>query len=185
MTFDRLHRGQKVFVGDKFDLRNCEYLKEAIVIHNWPSQWHSRFPSGYILLSVREGEKKYRKYFDLADQTINGTPSYIFIASKEAEEFYLLKSAKQQEEKLKAVDVVKALMIEGNTMYASGNLWGAVRKYKEVTEMDSSNAGAHSRLGHTQLKLGLYEDALEALGRALSLACDSQVQPDTRRYWCG
>src|ERR1017187_10386662 len=91
-TFRQLKRGRKVFLGDKSDPRNCKYLKEATVEHNWPSHWHSRFPGGYILLSVNDE----KMYFDLAQQTVYGKPAYIFAATKEVERICLIKCAEEQ-----------------------------------------------------------------------------------------
>lgn len=118
--FGQLRCRQKVFVGDEFEpsLRNCKVFMEAVVLRNRPSQWHSRFPGGYVLLSIGKGEKEYRGYFNLADQAINGKARYIFTATKEAEEFYLVKSAKEQEEKQKAVEAVRVLIAEGMVILA-------------------------------------------------------------------
>jgi hypothetical protein len=94
--FRQLHRGQKVFLGDEVNLKNCKYLKAATVEHNWPSHWHSRYPAGYILLFVVKGEKTYKKYFDLTRATIKGKPHYIFVATKEVERIYFKKTLKKK-----------------------------------------------------------------------------------------
>ena len=153
-------------MGDKSDPRPCKMLKAAIVEHNCPSQWHSKFPEGYILLSVNDD----KKYFDLAQQTIYGKPVYIFSATKEVERICLLKCAEEKE----TVETAKVLIYEGRNMYAGGNLWGAVRKYRTAMELDPSNADAHYWLGETLLKLGLYKEALESLSRAESLPSDER-----------
>jgi tetratricopeptide (TPR) repeat protein len=160
-NFRQLRRGRKVFLGDNSDLRNCNTLNAATVERNWPSQWHSRFPDGYVLLSVNND----KKYFDLARQTVDGNPSYIFAATKGVEGIYFVKPAQKQ----KIVIQTSVLLNEGRRKYRSGNLWGAAQKYKEITELDPANGEARSRLGHTLLKLGLYKEATEALGRAESL----------------
>jgi len=172
IDFHNLHRGQKVFLGDEPILENCKYLRAAIVQHNWPSQWHSRFPGGYVSLCIVRGEKTYRKYFDLQSQTVNEKPRYTFAATKEAEKIYLVKCAAEEE----LVEKSTTLIAEGKEMYANGNLWGAVRKYEEATRFDPSNVEAYSRLGHTFLKLGLYRDALGPLNHALTLTRDVQLR---------
>src|ERR1035441_1377924 len=139
--FRQLHRGDKVFLGNEFNSKNCKYLKAATVEHNWPSHWHSRFPGGYILLSVVKGEKTFKKYFDLTHETIRGNPSYIFAVTKEVERIYFAKCA----EKEKSVDTSKVLVAAGNNDFALGNCWGAANKYREATEFAPSNAEAYSR----------------------------------------
>ena len=170
--FRQLHRGQKVFLGYEFNLKNCKYLRAATVEHNWPSHWHSRFPNGYILLFVVNGEKTYKKYFDLTDETIKGKPRYIFAATKEVETIYFAKCA----EKEKSVDASKVLIAEGNNNFALGNFWGAAKKYREATDLAPSKAEVYSRLGRTFLRLGLYQQALEPLNHALSLTCDPRLR---------
>jgi tetratricopeptide (TPR) repeat protein len=157
----QLKRRQKVFMGDDSRLRNCTTLKAAIIENNWPSQWHSRFPDGYILLSVNAD----KKYFDLARQTVDGKPAYIFAAPKGVERSYPVQGAQEQ----KTVTHAEPLLNEAKKMYSSGNLWGAAQNYKKLTELDPSNGEMHSRLGHTLLKLGLNKEAIEALSRAESL----------------
>lgn len=173
-NFRLLKRGRKVFLGDKSDPRNCKYLKEAIVEHNWPSQWHSRFPGGYILLSVN-GEKKR---FDLAQQNVYGKPAYIFPATKEVERIFLVKCAEEQKtivEGQKKIQEAKDLFAEGVKIYAHGDLWGAAEKYKAAAELDPSYAEAQSRLGHTLLKLKQPEEALKFLNHAVSLTSDMRL----------
>lgn len=171
-SLTELRRGRNVFVGDKADARMANSLIRGTVAHNWPSQWHSRFPSGYILLSVVNGEKTYKKYFDLVHETINGKPRYIFAATKEVETIYFAKCA----EKEKSVDASKVLIAEGNNNFALGNFWGAAKKYREATDLAPSKAEAYSRLGRTFLRLGLYQQALEPLNHALSLTCDPRLR---------
>jgi len=120
-SLTELRRGRNVFVGDKADARMANSLIRGTVAHNWPSQWHSRFPSGYILISVVNGEKTYKKYFDLVHETINGKPRYIFAATKEVEGIYFAKCA----EKANSLDASKVLISEGNNDFALGNFWGA------------------------------------------------------------
>jgi tetratricopeptide (TPR) repeat protein len=123
-------------------------------------------------LSVVEPEKNYRQYFDLEDRTVNGKPRYIFAATNEAEELYLVKCAEEQE----SVEKAKILIADGKKMYANDNLWGAAQNYKEGIRFDPSNVDAYSELGDTLLKLGLYRDALEPLNRALPLTRDMRLR---------
>jgi len=170
----QLKKGRKVFLGDKSDPRNCKYLKEATVEHNWPSHWHSRFPGGYILLSINDE----KMYFDLAQQTVYGKPAYIFAATKDVERICLVKCAEEQKtiaEGQKKVEEAKLLFAEGVKIYTNGDLGGAEQKFKVAAELDPSHAEAHSRLGHTLVKLRRYEEALKPLNRALSLTCDVRL----------
>ena len=82
--FRQLKRGQKVFTGDKPDARDCDSLRPAKVEKNWPSQWHARYTKGNILLFIIEEEK----YLDIAEETIDGKPAYIFPATDEVEAIY-------------------------------------------------------------------------------------------------
>jgi hypothetical protein len=61
----------KVIVGDTPDIRTCTRLYQDRIVHNWPSQGHSRYPDGYIILaSGRKYDRKRGK--------IDGQQAFIF-----------------------------------------------------------------------------------------------------------
>jgi len=41
----------EVIIGDTPDIRTCTLLYLDRIVHNWPSQWHSRYPDGYIIFA--------------------------------------------------------------------------------------------------------------------------------------
>ncbi|MEK7996418.1 MAG: hypothetical protein AAB403_21670 [Planctomycetota bacterium] len=64
-------------VGDHPDPERCKFLIKTRVLRNWPSQWHSSFPNGYIEFS-RNIPFADGTIFDLRSHTINGKQTYIF-----------------------------------------------------------------------------------------------------------
>ena len=70
-------RGQRVFVGDHQDAERCKFLRKTKVQENWPSQWRSRFPEGYIEFADHIPFVRGR-FFDLESRTINGKEVFIF-----------------------------------------------------------------------------------------------------------
>jgi hypothetical protein len=73
----RFRRHRIVFVGDHEDAERCRELRKARITLYAPSQWHDRFPGGYIQFGWGRGWMG-RKLFDIDRRTINGTPAYIF-----------------------------------------------------------------------------------------------------------
>ncbi len=73
----RNHRPE-VIVADAADIRTCTRLYRDRIAHNWPSQGHSRYPDGYIILA--SGKKYDRKRL-----RINGEEAFIFRVSEDAE----------------------------------------------------------------------------------------------------
>jgi hypothetical protein len=82
-NFARLNgwKKQEVLICDNSDIRIAESLYKTRVKHNWPSQWHTRFPGGYI--KFENGRE-----FDLRTQTVEGKPVYIFVFTEVTEIFY-------------------------------------------------------------------------------------------------
>jgi Flp pilus assembly protein TadD len=119
-----------------------------------------------------KGGKKYYKYFDLATQTVRGKPTFIFSATEEVESIYVVKSADKQ----KLLERAKSLVAEANADFARGSLWPAVKRYRGATALAPFDAGAHSRLGYALLSLGLCQEALQPLSRALFLDSDQRLR---------
>jgi hypothetical protein len=82
-SFDHLkfRRGRSVFVGDHEDAERCKKLENTKIVLYAPSQWHDRFPDGYIQFGWGRG-REGRKLFDLKRQVIHDTPAYIFENNK-------------------------------------------------------------------------------------------------------
>lgn len=72
---------QRVLVGDKPHLLECQSLELTAIKHNWPSQWHSKYPGGYITFD--SGKK-----FDRFRQTTDGKPVFLFRFNESTEVFY-------------------------------------------------------------------------------------------------
>jgi hypothetical protein len=70
-------RDRKVFLGDHEDAERCKKLERTRIALYAPSQWHQRFPDGYIQFRTGRGWGG-RRLFDLRHRTINGTLTYIF-----------------------------------------------------------------------------------------------------------
>lgn len=66
-----LQKNDAVFLGDQPDARTCTFLEGVRIAKNWPSQWHSRYPKGYI--GFEDG-----RHLDLAREQIAGAPAYLF-----------------------------------------------------------------------------------------------------------
>lgn len=158
--FRRLKRGQKVFLGEKSDARKCDSLEPAEILHNLPSQWHTRYPNGYIQLHMNGKRVNY----DIARNGIEGRKVYIFPYSPEFENLYLEKNATNE----KLLEHAQKLVAEGQKRQKDGNWYGAAIKYKEAIELNQSDAFAHSLLGFALLKLGYYQEAIETLSRGIS-----------------
>jgi hypothetical protein len=84
-TFNGRERNE-LFLGDAPDTRICEILLAVKVLQNHPSQWHSRFPNGYIRLFTAD---KRRIYFDRRG-SVDGNPRYLFKTND-----YVIEIAKQ------------------------------------------------------------------------------------------
>lgn len=82
---------QWVIVGDGPDARVARFWFRSQVSHNWPSQWHTKYKSGYI-------EFENGKKFDLAIQAIRGNNAFIF---EDSNEVYILYYRQSLEEKIK------------------------------------------------------------------------------------
>jgi hypothetical protein len=82
---------QDLIVGDNTDARIAKFRFRSRVKHNWPSQWHSRYKSGYIKF---ENWKK----FDLENQTVGGKPAFLFLVTPE---IYILWYRQTLENKIK------------------------------------------------------------------------------------
>jgi hypothetical protein len=67
----RKPQGDEVIIGDRPDVRIANLLFATSVSNNWPSQRQNRFPRGYI--KFENGKR-----FDLANQTVDGRPVYLF-----------------------------------------------------------------------------------------------------------
>jgi hypothetical protein len=74
-----IKKGDILLIGNGPHARYCRFVARAVVERNWPSQWHTRFPRGYIQLC---DELSCIHLFDLASQTINGSPAFLFEATK-------------------------------------------------------------------------------------------------------
>ncbi len=77
-TFSHLkgREKQEIIVADNPDARIAKFLFRSTVKHNWPSQWHTRYKWGYI--EFENGQK-----FDLQNQTVGGTPAFLFSVNPE------------------------------------------------------------------------------------------------------
>jgi len=71
-TLGSLQKNDVVFLGDQPDARTCTFLEEVRIARNWPSQWHSCYPEGYI--GFEDG-----RLFDLAREQVAGRPAYLFL----------------------------------------------------------------------------------------------------------
>jgi hypothetical protein len=80
-SFAGLKAWHRVLIGADPDIRKANFLSKTRVIHNWPSQWHSTFPEGYIALE--NGER-----FDLKNHTISRVKVYIFRCSEINEAYF-------------------------------------------------------------------------------------------------
>jgi hypothetical protein len=92
-SFSHLNGREKqyVIVGDNPDARIAKLWFLSRILHNWPSQWHSRYKSGYIKF---ENWKK----FDLENQTVGGKPAFLFLVTPE---IYILWRRQTLENKIK------------------------------------------------------------------------------------
>lgn len=72
---------QMVLVGDEADLLECRSLELTAIRHSWPSQWHSKYPGGYIIFDNG-------KRFDIFHQTIDRKPVSLFWFNEFTEVFY-------------------------------------------------------------------------------------------------
>lgn len=73
-TFNRLkggEKGDKLFIGDKSDIRICTGLVATSVLNNHPSQRSPRYPGGYIRFA--NGTR-----FDLYGRRLGGELAHIF-----------------------------------------------------------------------------------------------------------
>lgn len=166
--FGQLMRYQRVFIGNKPDARDCDYLELAVVLHNWPSQWHSRFPKGYIQLRVIRNNQQVN--FDIAANSVNGREIYIFLERTGIER---LRAEKEIEtEKKTEIECAQYLIAEGEKLQTGGNWYGAACKYKKAINLNPSDAKAHSLLGYALWKLGNYEEAISVLTQGTSLTSD-------------
>lgn len=166
--FSQLKRFRKIFIGNKPDARDCDYLEPAVVLHNWPSQWHSRFPKGYIQLRVIRNNQHVN--FDIATNSINAKGIYIFL---EQTEIQRLRSEKEIEaEKQTTIECGQYLIAEGKKQQKLGNWYGAAIKYQEAIQLSPSDAEAHSLLGYALIKLAKYEEATFVLNQGISLTSD-------------
>jgi len=84
----RTHK-PRVIIGDAPDIRTCMRLYQDRIVHNWPSQWHSRYPDGYI--SFASGRKYDRKRL-----RINGQEAFIFPITEVTEIFWEKSSTKER-----------------------------------------------------------------------------------------
>jgi len=82
---------QYVIVGDNPDARIANFWFLSRILHNWPSQWHSRYKGGYIEF------EKWKK-FDLENRTIEGKPAFLFLVTPE---IYILLRRQTLENKIK------------------------------------------------------------------------------------
>jgi len=72
---------QRVLIGDQPHLLECRSLELTRVKHNWPSQWHSKYPGGYIIFDNG-------KRFAIFQQTIDEKPVFLFWFNEFTEVFY-------------------------------------------------------------------------------------------------
>jgi tetratricopeptide (TPR) repeat protein len=160
----QLKSGQKVFIGDQPNARNCRSLLPARIEHNFPSQWHSKYSRGYISLTGN-GEKTY---FDIASETIVGKAAYFFRPTERIEGIYIEKCIKDQ----KVAEAVRALVAEGVKQYHAKNYCGAVKRFESAITLDPANVEAQSRMAHALTKLGLYKESSESIKAGLSMGYD-------------
>jgi hypothetical protein len=92
-SFSHLNGREKqyVIVGDNPDARIAKLWFLERILHNWPSQWHSRYKGGYI-------EFENWNKFDLKNQTVGGKPSFLFLVTPE---IYILWRRQTLENKIK------------------------------------------------------------------------------------
>ena len=76
----RRHKPQ-VIIGNAADIRECTILYRDRIVHNWPSQWRSRYPDGYIVFASRN-------IYDRSRRTINGEKRFIFRVSPDTNMFF-------------------------------------------------------------------------------------------------
>jgi hypothetical protein len=72
--FSQIKKHQILVIGGGKDARDDCLNSKVIVDCNWPSQWHTSFPAGYIRL--RDSESYL--YFDLSNRTVDGKPVFLF-----------------------------------------------------------------------------------------------------------
>lgn len=166
--FAQLMRHQRILIGNKPDARDCDNLEEAVVLHNWPSQWHSRFPKGYIQMRVRVNGQYVN--FDLATNSINRKRVYLFSERPEIKQ--LISGIEVEAERQSTIECAQYLINEAKKLQKEGNWYGAFCKYKEASELNPSDAQALSLLGYALWKLGNSEKAIPVLTRGASLTSD-------------
>lgn len=163
-NFGQLSRYQRIFIGNKPDARDCDTLELGVVLHNWPSQWHSRYPHGYIQIRINGRCAN----FDIADNSINRKTIYIFTDRFEIQELATKNESKKQD----MAERVKDLNKEGERLQMEGNWYGAIRKYKEAIRLNPLSPSAHSLLGFALFGLGENEEAIYILNRGIALTSE-------------
>lgn len=170
-NFHQLKRFRKIFIGNNVDARNCNYLELAMVLHNWPSQWHSRFPKGYIQLLVIRNKQFVN--FDIALNSIDGKSVYIF---PEQPEIKRLQSEKEiNAERQTIIECAQNFVAQGNEQQKDGNWYGAACKYEHAIELNPQDAQAYSLLGYALLKLGKYKKTIYFLTRGISVTSEGWI----------
>ena len=66
-------------------------------------------------------------------------------------------------------DSIGALMGQGNSLYALGNLAGAERAFRRAIQANPQNGAAFNNLAHVLAEQGHYAEALQMVGRAVAL----------------
>jgi hypothetical protein len=144
---------QCVIVGDNPDARIASFWFLSRILHNFPSQWHSRYKGGYI-------EFENRKKFDLANQTIEGKPVFLFPVTPEIE---FLWRRQTLEHKIK--DCINKMA--PNDRFAAAQL---IRKLADL-KADSPSARQSSFLA---LLPALSVSQLEDLAELFAMPCEEQ-----------
>lgn len=153
-SFSHLNGREKqyIIVGDNPDARIARFWFLSRVLHNWPSQWHTRYKDGYI-------EFGNWKTFDLANRTIEGKPVFLFPVTPEIE---ILWRRQTLENKIK--DPV-------NDMVANDR-FAALQLIQEIAhlEADNQSLGQSNFLAVAALSVSQLED----LAELFDMPCDKQ-----------
>lgn len=76
-----IRKHDRLIIGDGPDALDCHLLNAVTADCNWPSQWHSRFPHGYIGLRKDAGghlgTSRYF-YYNIATGTVGQTAIFLF-----------------------------------------------------------------------------------------------------------
>jgi hypothetical protein len=144
---------QCVIVGDNPDARIANFWFLSRILHNWPSQWHSRYKGGYI-------EFENWKKFDLANQTVAGRPALLFLVTPE---IYIRWHRQTLENKIKG---------SVNDMVPNDR-FAATQLIQEMADLEAYNQ-SYGRYWSVALLPALSVSQLKELAELFAMPCDEQ-----------